>query len=118
MDKIKKYEDQIEKASKIIEPLLDLKVADKASFDSDKEEKLQYWKEEKQRLCKLLLMAKDESTTPAPAPPGNSITPPQVLPLASFLSSPSFFRIFFRQPLQLNYKHIVEGLMRRGREAL
>ena len=27
--------------------------------------------------------------TPAPAPPGNSITLPQVLPLASFLSSPS-----------------------------
>ena len=33
--------------------------------------------------------------TPAPAPPGNSITLPQVLPLASFLSSPSFFRIRF-----------------------
>ena len=30
-------------------------------------------------------------TTPASAPPGNSITLPQVLPLASFLSSPSFF---------------------------
>ena len=32
---------------------------------------------------------------PAPAPPGNSITLPQVLSLASFLSSPSFFRIRF-----------------------
>ena len=32
---------------------------------------------------------------PTPAPPGNSITLPQDLPLASFLSSPSFFRIRF-----------------------
>jgi hypothetical protein len=47
------------------------------------------------------------TSTPAPAPPGNSITLPQVLPLssiASFLSSSAFFRIRFRQPLQLNYK--------------
>ena len=35
------------------------------------------------------------ATVPAPAPPGNSITLPQVMPLASFLSSPSFFRIRF-----------------------
>ena len=40
-------------------------------------------------------------TTPAPAPPGNSITLPQVLPLASFLSSPSFFRTRFVDQLQL-----------------
>ncbi len=60
------------------------------------------------RLDKLENEIKSLTTTtptPAPAPPGNSITLPQVLPLASFLSSsPSFFRIRFRQPLQLNYK--------------
>jgi hypothetical protein len=95
MDKIKKYEDEIEKASKIIEDLLDLKEADKASFDPDKEEKLQYWKGKAQYLReeKLLLMSKNESTISAP--PGNSITLPQVLPLSSiafssWLSSPSF----------------------------
>ncbi len=45
------------------------------------------------------------TTTPAPAPPGNSITLPQVLPLSSivsFLLLPLFLRK--NSLLQLNYK--------------
>ena len=41
------------------------------------------------------------TTVPAPAPPGNSITLPQVLPLASFLSSPSFFRNTLLRPITI-----------------
>ena len=74
---------------------------------------------EKARLeDKLERVMTPTTIAPAPAPPGNSITLPQVLPLssiASFLSSPSFFRIRFVNRLQLNYKQIAEGLMREER---
>jgi hypothetical protein len=42
-DRLKKYEDLIERASKRIEDLLDSK-------ETDKEEKLQYWKAERTRV--------------------------------------------------------------------
>jgi len=111
-EQIREVNAQIKETAKEVSQLFALETTDKARFESKLvQEHLVYLrrKEESLRQEKLLLMAKDESTTtPAPAPPGNSITLPQVLPLASFLSSPSFFRIRFRQPLQLNYKQIVE----------
>ena len=98
-DKIKKVEDDIEKVSKTIEGLLALQEADKASFVlSGKAATLQYWQDEKlslRRKEELLLLQMSQRESSVPAPPGNSITLPQVLPLSSipsFLSSPSFFR--------------------------
>ncbi len=82
-DEIRRVEAQIEAASKTIDGLFavkNLKRAGKATFDSDQEKELQYWINEKEALRKekLIWMSKNES--PAPAPPGNSITIPQVLP--------------------------------------
>ena len=41
------------------------------------------------------------ATAPAPAPPGNSITLPQVLPLASFLPPPPPLQNSLRQPITI-----------------
>jgi hypothetical protein len=68
-EELKKVEIKIEKASDIVEKLLECKDVDKASFDSEKEEKLQYWLKEKQDLRKekllLLEITKNESESKA-----------------------------------------------------
>jgi hypothetical protein len=71
-DEIRKVEAQIEEISETVRGLLVLKKADKAKFDSDQEEELQYWikkeealRKEKEDLRKekllLLEISKNES---------------------------------------------------------
>jgi len=68
-DDIRRVETQIEEISETVRGLLVLKKADKAKFDSDQEEELQYWikKEEALRKEKLLLLeiSKNESESKA-----------------------------------------------------
>ena len=51
-DEIRRVEAQIEALSKTIDGLFVLKKADKAKFDSDQEEELQYWIKKEEALRK------------------------------------------------------------------
>ena len=111
-DRIRELDDQIKVASKEVDSLSAIRKLNQASFDSNalNVKQLEYYMSMvvSLRKEKLLLMAKDESTTvSAPAPPGNSITLPQVLPPffhRLFPLLPLFLQNSLRQPLQLNYK--------------
>ncbi len=118
-EQIREVNAQIKETAKEVSQLFALETTDKARFESKLvQEHLVYLrrKEESLRQEKLLLMAKDESTTTAsaPAPPGNSITLPQVLPLASCLLLLLFLHEFASSTQLLNYKQIVDWMMREG----
>jgi len=88
-EQIREVNAQIKETAKEVGQLFALETTDKVRFESKLvQEHLIYLRrrEESLRQEKLLLMSKNESTISAPAPPGNSITLPQVLPLSSIAS--------------------------------
>ena len=102
-EQIREVNAQIKETAKEVSQLFALETTDKARFESKLvQEHLVYLrrKEESLRQEKLLLMSKNESTISAP--PGNSITLPQVLPLyfiTSFLLA--FLPLFLQNsPMQ------------------
>jgi hypothetical protein len=114
-DKIKEVEDEIKEASKEVDRLFALRKLNEASFDSDtlKVEQLRYYMGMVKSLRdeKILLMSPS-----TPAPPGNSLTLPQVLPLLRSSFPPGFPPPFcFVNQLQINYR-CCGGVDEGGRE--
>ena len=78
---LQEVEDKIKKASEGIDDLFALEKSDKARFDSTSvQDRIKHLTKREEDLRKEKLLLLEISRTPAP--PGNSITLPQVLPLS------------------------------------